>query len=76
MNTIKCGECVNFKRETKGTTKGPVPSTFGWCKELSVFPAKGMDVPEGAKTTTADRSKPEIVLPDAVKAHCPFARRA
>ena len=76
MNTIKCGECVNFYRQSKGTTQGQKPATFAWCKELSIFPATGMDVPEGAKTTTAPTSNPLIVLPDSLKPNCGHARRA
>ena len=76
MNKIECGSCVNFQRDTKGTTKGPQPASFAWCKVHSVFPENGtVEVPEGAKTTKADRSNPLIVLPGTLKPHCAEARR-
>ncbi len=75
LNTIKCGDCVNFDVQYKGTVRGvPEKQKFGWCKAKSVYPNKeqvGQTFPEGVMRAVAgDPAVPVIVYPETIVGHC------
>lgn len=77
MNDIKCGQCVHYHPQERGSSKGPQEiKSYALCKERSTYLEGASNVPEGAKTTKDPVAKPFVVTRDMLVAHCEHARRA
>lgn len=77
MNNIKCGDCVHYHPQEKGSPKGLLPiNSYALCKERSVYHADNPSLPEGAKTTTEPMAKPFVVTKDKLVPDCVTSRRA
>lgn len=77
MNEIKCGACVHYHPQERGSSRGPQEvKSYALCSQRSVYHEGATNVPAGAQTTKDPVAKPYVVTREMLVAHCEYARRA